>query len=217
MLFETAVAGQGGYSWLGLIHTPAPWLGENRAPGYQPCQTVTLEKRKFPKRTLQCYLGSKWRLGSQNVKMTILHPFPQIGRHNLIDKLTHGKQSPWFWNFVFYSYHPFQQSGNSDRGKMSPSTSLIRIVKFTIPDAAQMKNSPLLQWAKPQGRDQDLLSPLPWTGGAGQTMRNPVLSLFTLEIMTTTWTPTKRKHRVLLMMNISCNSLPPLLHYYCKY
>ena len=96
-----------------------------------------------------------------------------------------------------------------NRYKMPPSIALICIVKFTIPDAAQIKNSPLLQWAKPQGRDQDLLSSLSRTEGTGQTMKNPVLSLFTLEIVTTTRTPTKRKHYVLVMMNISCISFPP--------
>lgn len=92
---------------------------------------------------------------------------------------------------------------------MPPSIILIWIVKFTVLDAAQMKNWSLLQWAKSQGRDQDFLSPLSWTGGADQTMRNPILSVFPLEIMTTTWTPIKRKHCVLLMMNISYISPPP--------
>lgn len=47
-----------------------------------------------------------------------------------------------------------------ERGKMPPSIALLCKVKFTIPDAAQMKNTPLLQGAKPQGKDQDLQLPL---------------------------------------------------------
>lgn len=50
---------------------------------------------------------------------------------------------------------------------------------------------------------QDLLSTLSPTGGADQRMRNPVLSTSELEIMTTAWIPTRRKH-CFLMVNMSC-------------
>lgn len=105
---------------------------------------------------------------------------------------------------MFYLDHPFQQGRNSERQMTPPSIAGTCAVKFTILDAAQMKNSPPLQRVQPQRRDQDALCSPPRTGGAGQTVRTLVLSIFKSEIMTTAWISTKRKHFVLLTMNKSC-------------
>ena len=77
----------------------------------------------------------------------------------------------------------------------APSITLMFMVKFTIPAAAQMKNTPLLQLAMCHGRGPDFLLSLSGPGGASQTMRIPVFSIFKLEIMMTAWTPTKKKNK----------------------
>lgn len=86
----------------------------------------------------------------------------------------------------------FNRTGTQrDRCKILPSIALIRMYSQVHHPRCSANVKLTIAARSPA---PGLLSSLLETEGAGQNMRNPVLSIFELEIMTTVSTPMRTKH-----------------------